>query len=32
VDRCVENCRALVARRGGNLQVLAAAEGMTLKV
>jgi phosphoribosyl 1,2-cyclic phosphodiesterase len=32
VDRCVENCRAVVARRGGALQVLAAAEGMTMQV
>jgi ribonuclease BN (tRNA processing enzyme) len=32
VDRCVEVCRALVDRRGGALQVLAAAEGMTLQV
>jgi phosphoribosyl 1,2-cyclic phosphodiesterase len=32
VDRCVEICRALVARRGGSLQVLAAAEGLTLQV
>ncbi len=32
VDRCVESCRALVARRGRHLEVLAAAEGMSLKV
>jgi ribonuclease BN (tRNA processing enzyme) len=32
VDRCVEGCRALVAARGGGLDVLAAAEGMTLTV
>jgi len=32
VDRCVENCRALVASRGRQLEILAAAEGMTLKV
>jgi phosphoribosyl 1,2-cyclic phosphodiesterase len=32
VDRCVEGCRALVARRGRRLEVLAAAEGMTLSV
>jgi phosphoribosyl 1,2-cyclic phosphodiesterase len=32
VDRCVESCRALVAARGGRLEVLAAAEGMTLTV
>jgi phosphoribosyl 1,2-cyclic phosphodiesterase len=32
VDRCVEGCRALVARRGRHLEVLAAAEGMTLSV
>src|SRR5215213_1047606 len=32
VDRCVERCRALVARRGRHLEVLAAAEGMSLKV
>jgi len=28
----VENCRALVASRGRQLEILAAAEGMTLKV
>jgi phosphoribosyl 1,2-cyclic phosphodiesterase len=32
VDRCVERCRALVARRGRTLEVVAAAEGMTLRV
>jgi phosphoribosyl 1,2-cyclic phosphodiesterase len=32
VDRCVENCRAMVARRGGRLEVVAAAEGLTLQV
>ena len=32
VDRCVERCRALVAARGGQLEVLAAAEGMTLTI
>ena len=32
VDRCVERCRALVARRGRALDVIAAAEGMTLQV
>ncbi|MEO6527960.1 MAG: MBL fold metallo-hydrolase [Gemmatimonadaceae bacterium] len=32
VDRCVDVCRELVARRGGSLQVLAAAEGLTLQV
>jgi ribonuclease BN (tRNA processing enzyme) len=32
VDRCVEGCRALVAKRGGRLEVSAAAEGMTLEV
>jgi phosphoribosyl 1,2-cyclic phosphodiesterase len=32
VDRCVERCRALVARRGRALEVVAAAEGMTLRV
>jgi ribonuclease BN (tRNA processing enzyme) len=32
VDRCVEACRALVRSRGGKLEVLAAAEGMTLEV
>jgi phosphoribosyl 1,2-cyclic phosphodiesterase len=32
VDRCVERCRATVARRGRALEVLAAAEGMSLQV
>jgi phosphoribosyl 1,2-cyclic phosphodiesterase len=32
VDRCVENCRALVAQQGGTLGVQAAAEGLTLQV
>ena len=32
VDRCLEGCRALVASRGSRLQVVAAAEGMTLTV
>jgi len=32
VDRRVEECRALAKRRGGKLEVLAAAEGMTLTV
>lgn len=32
VDRCVERCRATVARRGRALEVVAAAEGMTLQV
>jgi phosphoribosyl 1,2-cyclic phosphodiesterase len=32
VDRCVEGCREIVARRGRHLEVLAAAEGMTLQV
>jgi phosphoribosyl 1,2-cyclic phosphodiesterase len=32
VDRCVEKCRASVARRGRRLEVLAAAEGLTLQV
>jgi phosphoribosyl 1,2-cyclic phosphodiesterase len=32
VDRCVASCRALVAARGGRLDVIAAAEGMTLTV
>ena len=32
VDRCVERCRAIVARRGRALDVVAAAEGMTLQV
>lgn len=32
VDRCVDLCRALVAARGGQLKVTAAAEGMSLDV
>ena len=32
VERCVDRCRALVRERGAALQVLAAAEGMTLDV
>jgi phosphoribosyl 1,2-cyclic phosphodiesterase len=32
VDRWVERCRALVAQRGSTLEILAAAEGMTLRV
>jgi ribonuclease BN (tRNA processing enzyme) len=32
VDRCVERCRAMVARRGRALEVVAAAEGMSLQV
>lgn len=32
VDRRVEECRALAARHGGSLDILAAAEGMTLIV
>jgi ribonuclease BN (tRNA processing enzyme) len=32
VDRCVERCRAMVARRGRALEVIAAAEGMSLQV
>jgi ribonuclease BN (tRNA processing enzyme) len=32
VDRCLERCRAMVARRGRTLEVVAAAEGMTLQV
>jgi ribonuclease BN (tRNA processing enzyme) len=32
VDRCLEAARALVASRGGTMQVAAAAEGMTLTV
>jgi phosphoribosyl 1,2-cyclic phosphodiesterase len=32
VDRCIESCRAMVAQRGGRLEVLAAAEGLTLTV
>ena len=30
VDRCLERCRALVAASGARLEVVAAAEGMTL--
>src|SRR5215467_2270816 len=32
VDKCVARCRAAVERRGGRLEVTAAAEGMTLSV
>jgi phosphoribosyl 1,2-cyclic phosphodiesterase len=32
VDRCLEGCRLLVASRGSPLEVVAAAEGMTLVV
>jgi phosphoribosyl 1,2-cyclic phosphodiesterase len=32
VDQCVAVCRAMVERRGGRVQVTAAAEGMTLSV
>jgi phosphoribosyl 1,2-cyclic phosphodiesterase len=32
VDHCVDQCRALVSARGARLEVLAAAEGMTLTV
>jgi len=32
VDRRVDECRAIVARRSGGLEILAAAEGMTLLV
>ncbi len=32
VDRCVERCRTLVARRGRALEIIAAAEGMSLQV
>jgi phosphoribosyl 1,2-cyclic phosphodiesterase len=32
VDGCVAACRAMVATRGGRLEVVAAAEGMTLQV
>ena len=32
VDRCVDTCRAMIARRGGRLEVVAAAEGLTLQV
>ena len=32
VDRRVDECRALAARRGGSLEIFAAAEGMSLSV
>jgi len=32
VDRCVASCRALAESRGGRLEIVAAAEGMTLNV
>lgn len=32
VDRCLEGCRTLAAARGGRLEIVAAAEGMTLTV
>jgi phosphoribosyl 1,2-cyclic phosphodiesterase len=32
VDACVERCRAMVARRGRALEIIAAAEGMSLQV
>ena len=32
VDQCAERCRALVRQSGGRLEVVAAAEGMTLTV
>lgn len=32
VDRCVEKCRALVRKQGARLEVVAAAEGMSLEV
>ena len=32
VDRRVEECRAIASKRGGTLEILAAAEGMTLLV
>lgn len=32
IDRCVEECRALAARRGSAMRVIAAAEGLTLTV
>ena len=32
VDRCLERCRAMVAQRGRALEVVAAAEGMSLQV
>lgn len=32
VDGCVALCRAMVAARGGTLEIIAAAEGMTLEI
>ena len=32
VDRCVDEARALVRRRGGSVEVIAAAEGLTLTI
>jgi len=32
VDRCLESCRAMVAQRGGRLEIVAAAEGLTLQL
>ncbi len=32
VDRCVEKCRAMVKERGAKLEVVAAAEGMSLEI
>jgi len=32
VDRCLESCRAMVAQRGGCLEIVAAAEGLTLQL
>jgi hypothetical protein len=32
VDRRVDECRAFVAQEGGSLEIVAAAEGMTLTV
>ncbi len=32
VDRCVDKCRAVVKERGARLEVMAAAEGMTLEI
>jgi phosphoribosyl 1,2-cyclic phosphodiesterase len=32
IDRCVEECRALAAGRGSGMRVIAAAEGLTLRV
>jgi ribonuclease BN (tRNA processing enzyme) len=32
IDQCVANCQAMVHSRGGKVQVMAAAEGMTLTV